>query len=416
MIMHAIWSIALNHLRGALNSRFVVIMTFAVPVIMIFFLGSALKFSAPTGQIIDVVRNPADTLASPFVDLLREGGSKKIQGQERYVVCDLAAPAEQSAACRLSDLQPSIDLTAYSKQRVDGAVAVALIRLPDTFTADLRSGKSQTITVSTSNDFSVRQAVQQEVAAVNARLGGAVLAAQVVTSRTNGDAAFFDRVYSAAQGVWAKDPILLEEVYSTTTGTEAGSGFGQTAPGIGAMFVMISALTLGAVFIEDRKQGTMQRMMAMPVSRAQILAGKLLGHYLLGVLTFGLMVVTGTILGVRWGDWLGVVAIVLAYTLAVNAMGLALSTLLRTGAQASALSMLITLILAPLGGAWWATTISPQWMQQLGKVSPIYWSQESFTRLIFYGAHLTDILPAVGVLLLFAGVFFVFGVSRYRFE
>ncbi len=414
--MRPIWHIALNHLRGALNNRVVVIMTFAEPVIMIFFLGSALTFRAPAGQIIDVIRKPADELSSQFVELLRAEGGKLVQGAERYIICDLANVATQPAGCKLSDLSAGEDLVAYSKRRVDSGMALALVRLPQTFTADLRAGTNISVAVSTKGDFTVMQAVQREVDAVNARLGGAILAARVVTSKAGGDPAFFGKVYSAAEGVWAKDPIQIDEQYSTTTGTEAGSGFGQTAPGIGAMFVMISALTIGVVFIEDRKQGTMQRLMVMPVSRAQILAGKLLGHYMLGVLTYALMIATGLILGVKWGDWPGVVTVVLAYTLAVTAMGLALSTLLRTSAQASALSMFITLILAPLGGAWWTVTLSPQWMQQLGKISPIYWSQDAFTRMIFYGARLQDVLPSVGILLLFAAVFFVFGISRYRYE
>ncbi len=419
--MRQIWTIALNHLRGALNSRIVVIMTFVVPVIMVFFLGSALNFSAPTGQVIDVVRpltdtSAADAMSSRFVELLRAEGSKQAQGKDRYVVCDLAKPSDQDAACKLSDLQPGQDLAAYSRQRLEAGSVVASVKLPDTFTADLLSGKKAQVTVSSRSSFSTMQAVQQEVDAVNARLGGAILAARVVTDRAGGDSSFFDKVYTAAEGVWAKDPVQIDEVSSTTTGTAAGSGFGQTAPGIGAMFVMISALTLGEVFLEDRKQGTMQRMMVMPVSRAQVLAGKLLGQYMLGVLTFAIMVVFGTLLGVRWGDWLGVVVVVLAYTLAVTAMGLALSTLVRSSGQAAGIRMLISMVLPPLGGAWWALDIVPQWMQQVGKISPVYWSQDAFSKMIFYGARLPDILPSIGVLLVFAVVFFAFGLSRYRYE
>ena len=47
-------------------------------------------------------------------------------------------------------------------------------------------------------------------------------------------------------------------------------------------------------------------------------------------------------------------------------------------------------------------------MQTLGKISPIAWSQEAFNQMIFNGAHLIDILPYVGVLLIFAAVFFLY--------
>ncbi len=414
--MRQVWNIALNHLRGALNSRITVVMTFIVPVIMMFFLGTALNFSAPSGQVLDVVRDPADDLSLQFISLLRAEGSKQVQGKKRYIVCDLIKPSEQDAACKLSDLKAGEDLAMYSRTRVDSGTVVASIKLPATFTADLQSGKQAQIAVLTKGSFSTMQAVQQEVDAVNARLGGAVLAARVVTAKAGGDGAFFDKVYTAAEAVWAKDPVQINEVSSTTTGTAAGSGFGQTAPGIGAMFVMISALMLAEIFIQDRKQGTMQRMMVMPVTRAQVLAGKLLGHYMLGLITFALMVASGTLLGVKWGDWLGVAVVVLAYTLAVTALGLAMSTLVRTSGQAAGIRMLISLVLPPLGGAWWALDIVPQWMQQVGKISPVYWSQAAFSKMIFYGAHFPDILPSIAVLLVFAIVFFSFGLARYRYE
>jgi ABC-2 type transport system permease protein len=111
-----------------------------------------------------------------------------------------------------------------------------------------------------------------------------------------------------------------------------------------------------------------------------------------------------------------VIVIVLVYTLAVTAMGLALSTIVRTSGQASGLRMLASMTLAPLGGAWWTLSIVPVWMRTIGQISPIYWSQDAFTKMIFYGARLSDVLPSVLVLLMFAVVLFAFGVSRFRYE
>src|SRR5258708_40007139 len=147
-----------------------------------------------------------------------------------------------------------------------------------------------------------------------------------------------------------------------------------------------------------------------------ILAGKLFGRYLLGLITFAIMIAVGTFFKVPWGDWPGVILVILTYTLAVTALALALSTLVRTQGQAAGIALLISLTLAPLGGAWWPLSIVPAWMQTLGKISPIAWAQDAFSRLIFYGGHLPDVLPQIAVLLLFAAVFFAFGISRFRYE
>jgi ABC-2 type transport system permease protein len=314
-------------------------------------------------------------------------------------------------------LPPGGDLAALTKERVDKGTVRASITIPANFTADLQAGKPVTIGIYTKGDPAAAQEVVQYVQAVNARLGGAVMAARVVTDQAKGDAAFYGRVYTAAESIWDKNPVQVEETYSTLTGTDYGSGYGQSGSGIGAMSVLINALALAQVFFLERQRWTLQRLLMMPLTRAQILAGKLLGQYLLGLVTFGIMLGVGALLGVRWGDPLGVIVIVLVFTLAVTAMALAFSTLVRTSAQATGLGVLIPLILAPLGGAWWPMDITPQAMQTVGKIiSPIAWSQDAFNKMVFYGATLTDILPSVLVLLLFTVVFFAFGLSRFRYE
>jgi ABC-type multidrug transport system permease subunit len=416
--MRAIWNIALNQVRVQLSGRAALLGQLIIPIAMMVFLGSAITGSGPTGQVIDVIRStdPAGDLADDFVVLLRADAKQQVQGQDRYVICDLAKPAEQPAACNLTGLQPG-DEAAFSKKRLDNSDILASVSIPPNFSADLRAGKPVSLSVAVQGGFANQQLIQQEVDAVKARLDGAVVAARVVTDKVpHSDADFFNKVYDAARSIWAKEPVQIDESYSTVTGTMAGTGFGQSAPGMGAMSILTGALTLGVLFIQERKQWTLQRLMVMPVSRTQILAGKLLGQYLVGVLVFGVMIGAGTILGVRWGDWAGVIVIVLAYALAVTALGLAIATIIRTSGQGQGLSLLMTMVLAPLGGAWWPLSIAPQWMQAIGRISPIYWSQDAFTKMIFYGARLGDILPSVGVLLLFSVVLFAFGLSRFRYE
>ncbi len=416
--MRAIWDIALSQVRIQLSERGALITMFVVPVVMMFFLGSAISGGVPTGQIIDVIRpaDPADDLAVDFVALLRADGKKQVQGKDRYVICDLAQPAEQPAQCNVSGLD-TVDKAAFSKKRLDDSTIAASVSIPAHFSVDLRAGKPTSLVVAAQGGVVMEQTIRQEVDAVKARLDGAVLAARVVTDKVpHTDASFTSKVYDAARSIWAKEPVQIDQSYSTVTGTMAGTGFGQTAPGIGAMFVMTGALTLGALFIQERKQWTMQRLMVLPVSRAQILAGKLLGQYLVGVLVFAVMIGIGTALGVKWGDWAGVIVTVLVYTLAVTALGLAIATIIRTSGQGQGLALLMTMVLAPLGGAWWPLSIVPEWMRTIGQISPIYWSQDAFTKMIFYGARLGDVLPSIGVLLLLSVVFFAFGVSRFRYE
>jgi len=416
--MREVVIIGLTQLRKSLSDRGVLLNIVVIPAVMIVFLGGAFGGAAvPTGQIIDVVRASAnDPFAVKFVDLLRAEGQQQYEGKPRFVVCDLAAPADDPTDCKLGDQNTAEDLTTFTKGRINDGLVKASLVLPSTFGTDLQSGKHVDVTLIAKGGITGAQGIQQEVDAINARLSGSILAARVVTEKTNGDSAFFDKVYAAADSIWAKAPVEVDESFSTVTGTQAGTGFGQSAPGIGAMWVLTIALILAEVFIEERKQGTLQRLLILPLSRSQILLGKLLGQYSLGLVTFSVMLGVGSLFGVKWGDPLGVIATVLVYTLAVTAMGLWFSTVARTQGQANGLRQLATMTLAPLGGAWWTLAIVPAWMRTLGQISPIYWSQDAFTKMVFYGAGLGDILPSLAVLLVFAAVFFALGLRRFRYE
>ncbi len=413
--MRTVLNIAINDLRITLNERGSAIMLFVVPLIMMYFIGSV-NFNSYTTPTIDIVRSAQqDEFGDKLVALLRAEGRKQFLGKDRFLFCDLSRPAEQPEACKLAEVKVSEDIAALSANRLKEGTLAAIV-IPENFTADLRAGKNAALNLSSQKPPNETQAIQQVVDAVNARLGGAILSARVVTDAAKGDAAFYDKVFAAADQVWSSDPVQIEQTSSTTTGTTAGTGMGQSAAGIGAMFVLINGLNTAEVLLTERKRGTLQRLMVLPVSRFQILAGKLLGRYLVGLLSYSLLIGFGAILGVRWGDWLGVLAIVLTFTLASVAMGLAFSTVVKTAQQASGLGLLGMMTLAPLGGAMWPLTIVPAWMRTVGQISPIYWSQDAFTKMVFYGGTLVDVLPSVLVLLGFVVVFLGLGLLRFRYE
>jgi ABC-2 type transport system permease protein len=226
-------------------------------------------------------------------------------------------------------------------------------------------------------------------------------------------------VYTAAETIWASDPVKIDEqtnAVANGAATSNSNGFGQSAPGMGAMFVLINALGLATLFIEERRAGTLQRLLVLPIPKWTLLAGKLLARYVLCLIVFGVLIGVGSAFGVRWGNWPGVIATMLVYALAATAMALAFSTLVRSQGQAAGIALLLSLTLAPLGGAWWPLDIVPEWMRVVGHISPIAWSQDAFQQLVYYNGTLITVLPQLGVLLLFTVAFFVFGITRFKYE
>ncbi|MBX3063533.1 MAG: ABC transporter permease [Anaerolineae bacterium] len=414
--MRDIINIALNDLRRTFADRSIWINLLIVPIIMTVVIGMANGGGGGTTRYyVDVLSDPsAGDYAAGFMTLLKQ------EGGEQFIICDLRNAGSAAEGCGLSDIAADADLRKLAEDRIDSTTTTGAILLPAGFTDTLLSGGSAKIDVLGKGGLNAPTIVQEKVDAVLTRLNGSILAARVAVEQKNpaaaDRAAFYQQVYTAAESIWATDPVRIEEQTNTATASSSGNAFGQSAPGMGAMFVMINALGLATIFIQERQTYTLQRLLTMPLPKWKILGGKLLARYVLGLFMFGVLITVGTFFGVRWGDWLGVIATVMLYTLAVTAIALAFSTLVKTTEQAAGIALLLSLTLAPLGGAWWPLSIVPQWMQTIGHFSPVAWSQDAFAKLVYYGGGLVDILPQLGVLLLIAVVFFAFGISRFKFE
>src|SRR5262249_1967924 len=145
-------------------------------------------------------------------------------------------------------------------------------------------------------------------------------------------------------------------VYSeTATDETATGGYGQTVPGMATFFVIFSVLGAGMYgLVKERTDGTLPRLAMMPVRRAEIIAGKILTYFLIGMLQFAIVFVVGLFVGVDFGrDLLALLLVIVAYTLCITALSFALAPRMRSEGQVSALTTLLGMMMAALGGAWW---------------------------------------------------------------
>ncbi len=135
------------------------------------------------------------------------------------------------------------------------------------------------------------------------------------------------------------------------------------------------------------------------------------------MLQFLIIFLVGALLGMNFGDDpLALVLLAITYTLAVTALSFALGTRLENESQASGLSLLLSLILAPLGGAWWPLEIVPDFMRAIGHISPVAWAMDGFTALLFESAGLADIWVPMVVLLAIALVCFFLAIRLFRYD
>jgi ABC-2 type transport system permease protein len=186
---------------------------------------------------------------------------------------------------------------------------------------------------------------------------------------------------------------------------------------MGTMFVMMTVFGGMSALIEERRQWTLQRLAVMPISRATLIGGKILARFALGVVQFLVIFLVGAALKMNFGvDPLAIVLMAATYTLAITALSFAIGSRLKNPAQANGVGLLLTLTLAPLGGAWWPMEIAPRFMQIAGHISPIAWAMEGFTALTYEGARLGDIWVPLTVLFAIALVGFLVAIPRFRYQ
>lgn len=137
------------------------------------------------------------------------------------------------------------------------------------------------------------------------------------------------------------------------------AGFGRTAAGLinlTLLVVPLMALTVGATsLVGERERGTLVTLLAQPVSRAEILAGKYLGlaAALLASLAAGFGL-AGLVLGLRGGAGDAAVYLVqlgLAFLLSLAALsiGFLISALSERGAAAVGVALFLWLLFVFLG-------------------------------------------------------------------
>lgn len=422
--MRKLFHVAIYDLRIFLGIPANLLFLLVVPIALTFVIGLANSGGGggPTQIRVDVLDWDETALSAQFLDSVRAANTS-------LVLCPMDNDADDF--CQIGD-RSEFDAE-WGVERVRNGDSLAFIQIPEGFESQIQAFEPVRIIYTSDENLTAPGFIRQAVDAALLRVNGAVVASRVggnVLAESNlpdvDEAAigmFEGAVYERAVSIWADNPIGVD--YQLTTQTESedsantglSAGLSQSVPGMGAMFVMFTVFGGMTTLVIERQQWTLPRLVMMPISRAQLLGGKILSRFLLGLLQFGVVFAFGLIMRVNFGnDPIAVILVIVAYTLAITALSFAVGNRVENEAQASGLSLLLSLVLASLGGAWWPLEVVPEAMRIVGHVSPVAWAMDGFSELVYRGGGLLDVLPFVLVLFVMSAVFFVYGVARFRYE
>ncbi|GAK30117.1 ABC transporter permease [Weissella oryzae SG25] len=195
--------------------------------------------------------------------------------------------------------------------------------------------------------------------------------------------------------------------------------FAKIIPILMGFFVFFFVFLIsGMALLRERTSGTLDRLLATPVRRADIVLGYMIAYGILAILqTLLIVIYTVWILKVEVLGSLGLVLLVnIVLALVALAFGILMSTFARSEFQ---MMQFIPLIIVPqvfFSGMIPLDTMA-SWVQWVAAILPMKYAGDALTNIVMRGVNFGQILPDLLVLILFLIILTlinIVGLRRYR--
>jgi len=282
---------------------------------------------------------------------------------------------------------------------VEGGIVIA-----SNFTSSLMNGKQGTITIVTDQSNPQTSMLLQTALNKVFEQIGTLVAEQNVQGL----------------GVNEGNSLAVVKPYSVQTeGAVPGhfSYFDFIAPGIMAMTVMMSVMTgLPAAISHEREVGTLDGMMAAPISRLAIILGKTLAQTARGLLQGILILALAVALfGVTiHGSILLVFALLLLGVFSFVGLGVVITSFAKDQETAMMIMMTLMFPMMFLSGVFFPIQQMPWYMQDISKFLPLTYAATALRKVMVLGAGVSMITTELAVLIGFGVVMTAIAVPVFR--
>lgn len=210
-------------------------------------------------------------------------------------------------------------------------------------------------------------------------------------------------------------PQTLELEVNFLHGSSDLNLFDNTGSVLIGFFVFFFVFIIGGVsFLRERTQGTLERLLATPLKRWEIVVGYLMG--------FGIFIIIQSIIVAAFsiyvldiymaGSFLAVLFIIVLLALTA----LSLSTLLSAYAKNEfQMFQFIPVVIIPqvfFSGVFPIESV--EWIDAIGKVMPLTYGAEALTAIMIRGQELSALLPQIGMLIGFSVVFIILNIVALK--
>jgi ABC-2 type transport system permease protein len=293
----------------------------------------------------------------------------------------------------VADIKPMDSESAAEQEIRDGASGSAVI-IPAGFSQAIVAGRPTEVRI-----IGGQYVVAVEVArATVARFASDVGAVQlmVATSAASGEPMDAGTIGRAQAAVQQPGPINVVDQGAARLQANLATFYGAA---MAIMFVFFATQYGALAILAERQTGTLNRLLAAPISQGSVLLGSALAGLVLGFVAMGVLVVATTlVVGADWGPPDLVLLLITAAVIAAMGVSMVVATFARTVSQAGGLNAIVAISLSAVGGVFIPLSQAPEVLANVALITPHAWFLRAIDTLSGPGPTVMSILPSLGVL------------------
>ncbi|MBT9163693.1 MAG: hypothetical protein DDT24_00613 [Chloroflexi bacterium] len=173
----------------------------------------------------------------------------------------------------------------------------------------------------------------------------------------------------------------------------------QFLPGIVTMFVLFAITLTAGTLVEERKKGTLERLLTTRLSVGQLFVGKFLANVSRGFLQTFILLALAYIVFQLFTPLSFVESLVIAliFAAAASAIGLVIASIARSGDGATWIAGFFTMVMVMISGTFFPISEGSV-LYTISKASINTYANDAFKTIIVHGGSLADVGLELGVL------------------
>jgi ABC-2 type transport system permease protein len=171
------------------------------------------------------------------------------------------------------------------------------------------------------------------------------------------------------------------------------------APAMAIFFVFFTVQQAPLSLIIERREHTLQRMLAAPIKPGPLILGKFIFAFLIGMVSLVVLAVTTSqLLDAQWGDPVAGLALAAAAIFSIIGVMALASLAAKSEESAGGIGAIVAVVLAMLGGSFFPLTDAPQWIRSMSLATPNGWVMRGVLDLTSTGGGIEVVTTNIGVL------------------